>query len=134
MVVRTAAAAAVLAMMTGGVWAQDGDPAAGEQNFVQCAACHQVGPEAQHLVGPALNGVLGRVIGAAEGYEYGEATAAKGADGTVWTAELMMEYLANPMAFVGGASKMPMMYPDEQFRRDVIAYLAQFDADGTRTE
>ena len=128
-----AAAAATLALTAGAAWA-DGDPAAGEQNFLQCSACHQVGPDAIHMVGPTLNGVIGRTIGAAEGYEYGEATAAMGADGTAWTAELMMEYLVNPMAFVGGASKMPMMYPDEQFRADVIAYISQFDADGNRSE
>ena len=38
------------------------------------------------------------------------------------------------MAFVGGASKMVQKFPDEQLRRDVIAYIAQFNADGTKAE
>ena len=134
MIMRTVAAAAALVVMSGGAWAQDANPATGEVNFMQCSACHQVGPNAQNLIGPPLNGVIGRVIGSVEGFRYGEATVAMGADGTVWTEELLMEYLVNPTAFVGGPSLMPMVYPDEQFRRDVIAFLAQFDADGNRTQ
>ncbi len=131
---RAVAGAVALLAVSGGAWAQDGDPAAGEQNFMQCGACHQVGANAMHLVGPDLNGIVGRVIGSVEGFAYGEATAAMGADGTEWTEELLMEYLVNPTEFIGGSSRMPMMYPDEQFRRDVIAYLAQFDAEGNRAE
>ncbi len=114
--------------------AQEGDPEAGQAAFRQCMACHMVGPNAQHRVGPVLNGVLGRQIGTAEGYNYGPATKAMGEDGTVWTEELMFEYLANPREFVGGPSKMVTMFPDEDLRRNVIAYIAQFDESGERTQ
>ena len=125
---------AALAIMATAALAQEGDPAKGETDFRRCQACHMVGENAQHRVGPHLNGIVGRQIGAAEGYNYGPATAAKGEDGTVWTEELLFEYLADPMAFVGGASKMVQKFPDEQLRWDVIAYIAQFNADGTKAE
>lgn len=114
-----------LGMSTGVAFAE-GDAAAGETAFKKCAACHAVGEGARNKVGPQLNNLIGRQIGGVEDYRYGAATAAKGEDGTVWTEELLFEYLADPRAFVGGASKMPMKYPDEQFRKDVIAYLATF--------
>lgn len=119
--------------MTGSAFALDGgDPVKGEQNFKKCAVCHKIGPDAKNAVGPELNGVVGRQIGAVEGYAYGAATKAKGADGTVWTEDLIFEYLPDPKAFVGGTSKMVMKFPDDQFRKDVIAYIAQFNADGTK--
>ena len=121
-------------MMTGSAWATEGDPDAGEQNFRQCQACHMVGPDAANRVGPQLNGIVGRLIAGVEGYRYGPANAALGEDGSVWTEETLFEYLADPRAFVGGATRMTTRYPDEQFRWDVIAYLAQFSAEGERTE
>ncbi len=119
---------------SGAALAQEGDPAQGEQAFRQCGVCHVVGPGAANRVGPQLNGIVGRQIGTAEGYNYGPATKARGEDGTVWTEQLLFEYLADPPAFVGGPSKMPMKYADEALRRNVIAYLAQFDAEGNRSQ
>ncbi|MDQ0315472.1 c-type cytochrome [Amorphus orientalis] len=126
-------AVAALAASTVSAAAMDpGDPAKGEQDFKRCAVCHNIGPNATIKVGPPLNGIVGRQIGSWEGYSYGKATKEKGADGTVWTEDMLFTYLADPAAFVGGASKMPMKFPDEQFRRDVITYLAQFNIDGEK--
>jgi cytochrome c len=107
-----------------------GNPAEGEKDFKKCQVCHMIGPDAKNRVGPNLNGVVGRQIGTQEGYNYGPATKARGADGTVWTEELLFEYLVDPKAFIGGTSKMPVKFPDEQFRRDVVTYIAQFDENG----
>ena len=129
-----AGVAVALAATAGSALAQDGDPAEGEKAFRQCMACHAVGPDAKNKVGPQLNGIVGRQIGTAEGYAYGAPTKAKGADGTVWTEDMLFEYLADPRAFVGGMSKMPMKFANEPLRRNVIAYLKQFDAAGKRTQ
>ena len=128
----TGALLGVFALGCGAQAFEAGDAAKGEANFRQCQACHAVGPTAKNKVGPQLNGIVGRQIGTAEGYNYGKATAAKGADGTTWTEDMLFEYLVNPAEFVGGPSKMPMKFPDETFRRDVITYLAQFDASGEK--
>ncbi len=93
-----------------------------------------VGPDAANRVGPQLNGLIGRQMAGVEDFNYGPANAALGEDGSVWTEEALFEYLADPRAFVGGATRMTTRYPDEQFRWDVIAYLSQFNADGERTE
>lgn len=131
-ILTTTAAALVITATT--AWAQEGDPTKGETDFRRCQACHMVGENAQHRVGPQLNGLLGRQIGGAEGYNYGPATAAKGEDGAVWTEELLVEYLADPAGFVGGASRMVQKFADEQLRRDVISYIAQYDAEGAKVE
>ncbi len=128
-------AAAITLMGSTGAFAIDGgDPATGEQNFRQCMACHQVGPTAVNGVGPELNGIIGRPVASVAGYAYSPNLTAKAAEVGDWSEETLMEYLADPTTFIGGPSKMPMRYPDEQFRRDVLAYLAQFDASGASTQ
>jgi cytochrome c len=118
-------------MLAGAANAMDGgDIEAGEKNFKRCQTCHMIGPDAKNRVGPNLNGVIGRQIGTAEGYKYSPVTKARGEDGTVWTEELLFEYLEDPKAFVGGNSKMPVKFADEDFRRDVVTYVAQFDENG----
>ncbi|MEO1198772.1 MAG: c-type cytochrome [Pseudomonadota bacterium] len=129
------AALAVTCFATPTALAVDGgDPAAGEANYRQCVACHQVGETAVNTVGPQLNGIIGRTAASAEGYAYGPALAAKAEDVGEWDVDELMEYLIDPASYIGGVSKMPMRYPDEQFRLDVLAYLAQFNADGTAAE
>ena len=38
----------------------------------------------------------------------------------------------NPNKFLGGPSKMVFKLPDEKERKDVIAYVSQFDIDGKK--
>jgi len=123
------------ALVAGHAVAQEGDPEAGESNFRQCSACHTL-EEGQHRVGPSLHGVFGRQAGTAEGFNYSEDTVAAGEAGVVWDEETLFAYLADPAAFLAevldkdrGRTRMAMKYPDEQFRRDVIAYLKQETAD-----
>ncbi len=111
----------------------------GESVFRKCRSCHQVGPNARNAVGPVLNGVIGRAAGSAEGYQYSTLNKSAGSSGLVWTEELIFNYLADPSAFLkafivssgkgestDGATKMVFKLPDEDERRDVIAYLKTF--------
>lgn len=115
--------------------AQDGDPAKGEAVFKKCMACHRVGPDARNLVGPILNGVVGRTAGTVEGYKYSELNHSAGEAGLTWTPENIIAYLPDPNAFLKkyladngkeakGSTKMVFKLPNEQERKDVVAYLA----------
>ena len=105
------------------------DAAAGEKDFAVCRACHQIGPNAKIAVGPVLNGVVGRKAGTYPGFAYSPANKDSG---IVWTPEELDKYLANPQAVVPHTK---MIYPgqkDEQKRKDLIAYLQQFNEDGSK--
>jgi cytochrome c len=128
-----AAAAAVLATPFA---AMAQDPAAGEEVFRKCRACHQVGPNARNGVGPVQNGLIGRKAGTYEGYNYSELNKNAGAAGLVWTEENVIAYLADPQGFLKkfltdngkadlavGNTKMVFKLADEQERKDVVAYL-----------
>ena len=105
------------------------DSAAGEKDFVVCKACHQIGPGAKNAVGPVLNGVVGRKAGTYAGYSY---SSANKESGLTWSADELDKYLTNPQAVVPHTK---MIYPglkDDQKRKDVIAYLQQFNEDGSK--
>ncbi len=110
--------------------AAEGDPAAGERAFRQCAACHTL--DGTHRVGPSLAGIFGRTAGTADGFRYSPDIVAAGEAGVVWDAETIFTYLDNPTEFLKAATgkdriqtRMPNRYPDEGMRRDIIAYLEQ---------
>ncbi len=118
---------AALGVSTGCARAQDA--AAGEKDFLVCRACHQIGPSAKIAVGPVLNGVVGRKAGTYPGYAY---SSANKDSNITWTPDELDKYLANPQAVVPHTK---MIYPglkDDQKRKDVIAYLAQFQEDGSK--
>jgi cytochrome c len=92
--------------------------AEGKRAFAQCAGCHSTKPGANGI-GPSLAGVAGRRSGQAPGYDY--STALKQAKLT-WNAATLEKFLRNPQAMVPGV-KMFISVPNEQRRRDVIAYL-----------
>lgn len=108
----------------------DGDPAKGERVFKKCAACHAVGPDAKNKVGPQLNGVVGRAWGAVEDYKY-SANLLELADGKVWDDEALNIYLTKPKDLIPKGKMAFAGLKKEDDRADVIAYLAQFNEDGT---
>jgi cytochrome c len=103
--------------------------AAGEKDFVVCRACHQIGPGAKIAIGPVLNGVVGRKAGTYPGFQYSPANKDSG---LVWTPEELDKYLTNPQAEVPHTKMTFPGLKDEQKRKDVIAYLQQFNEDGTK--
>ena len=106
-----------------------GDPAAGEKTFMKCKVCHQIGDNAKNMVGPALTGVVGRQAGSYPGYSYSEANKNSGIE---WTPEELDKYLTNPQAVVPHTKMIFPGLKDEQKRKDVIAYLEQFNEDGSK--
>jgi cytochrome c len=105
------------------------DPAAGEKAFAVCKACHKVGEGAKNGVGPTLNGVVGRAARSVEGYKYSDAMAGSG---ITWDEANLAEYIKNPKAKVAGNKMMFPGVKDDTKLADIIAYLGQFNADGTK--
>jgi cytochrome c len=98
----------------------DADPAAGEANFRQCAACHTVDQGGQNRVGPNLWGVFGADVGAHEGFNYSDALMS--IDG-IWTVEKLDAYLENPREYAPGNRMAFAGLRNEADRAAVIAYL-----------
>jgi cytochrome c len=107
------------------------DAASGEKTFVVCRACHQIGPTAKNAVGPVLNGIVGRTAGTYPGFDY---SSANKESGIVWTPEELDKYLTSPQTVVPHTKMIFPGLKNEQQRKDVIAYLQQFNEDGTKKE
>lgn len=124
------AGAAMIAFTTQA--AAEGDAAAGEKVFRKCKACHVVGEGAKNKVGPILNGVVGRDWGVIDGYKYSaNLLELAAADGKVWDVETLDAYLTKPKDMIPKGKMAFAGLRKEEDRANVIAYLAQFNADGT---
>ena len=106
------------------------DVASGEKVFLQCKACHQVGPTAKNAVGPILNGLFGRAAGQVEGYNYSPANKNSG---LTWDEATFRDYIKDPRAKIHGTKMIYAGVKDEQRVTDLVAYLKQFDAAGKTT-
>lgn len=115
------------------------DVTKGKAVFNQCMLCHRVGPDATVLIGPVLNNVIGRQAGSYPNFHYSPLMKAAGDNGLVWSEDLIIQYIADPTAFLTkfltdkdktnlatGTSLMTFRLMDEQQRKDVAAYEATF--------
>jgi cytochrome c len=92
----------------------------GRRAFARCRACHTITPGGPNMTGPNLYGLFGRPAGRHEGYTYSNALQA--ADFT-WDADRLDQWLANPRTFLPGSKMSFAGVPDDQDRRDLIAWL-----------
>jgi len=109
-----------------GALAQDAEE--GAKIFRRCAACHSV-EEGANRVGPSLYGVVGRKVASAENYRYSPAMQEFGADGKVWTEELLDKYLTAPQEVVPKTRMIFPGLPNAEDRANLIAYLKSDDDD-----
>lgn len=98
----------------------EGDPLVGSKQFLQCRACHTVGPADRSGVGPNLNGVVGAKPGSRRNYNYSAAMKAKGG---LWTAAALDAFLTRPMAAIPGTKMGFGGMANPKSRADLIAYL-----------
>lgn len=122
---------AAAALCAAAVPAVAADPAAGEKAFAVCKACHKVGEGAKNGVGPTLNGVVGRASGSVEGFKYSDSMANSG---ITWDEANLSEYIKNPKTKIPGNKMAFAGVKDDIKIADIIAYLSQFAADGTKTQ
>jgi cytochrome c len=97
------------------------DPAAGEQVFKKCAACHNADKGGANQLGPNLWGVLGEPIGkGANGFAFSDALSGKG--GT-WNWDNLAVWLSSPKAFAPGTKMTFAGLGKPEDRANVIAFL-----------
>lgn len=116
----------------------EGDAAAGEKVFNQCATCHSIVDDAGTQLagrgaktGPNLYGVLHRAAGSRADFEgYGEDMKAAGAKGLTWDEEHFLQYVQNPSKFLQGylenkkaKGKMTFQLKKEEDAKNVWAYV-----------
>ncbi len=106
-----------------------GNAAAGQRVFNQCMSCHAVGKGAEAEIGPVLNGVVGRKAGTAPGFAY---SSAMKASGLTWDPATLARFLHAPAQTVPGTHMTFGGLAKPQDQADVIAYLKQYAADGTK--
>lgn len=106
-----------------------GDAMAGAKIFKKCMACHMAGPDAENSVGPALNGIVGRKAGTYPDYNYSSAIRDSG---LVWDEPTLTAYLRAPRKVVPGTRMTFAGLKKDKDIADVIAFLKQFDANGTQ--
>ncbi|MFP4271393.1 MAG: c-type cytochrome [Alphaproteobacteria bacterium] len=120
--------AAALGLLAAPALAQEGDPAAGQQVFNQCRACHIVEADRpSRPTGPNLYEVIDREIASREDYAqrpgYSDAYLAKKEEGFTWTKENLAEYLADPRGYIPGNRMAFNGLRSEEQINDVIAYI-----------
>ena len=93
--------------------------------------CHATGPHAMPMLGPPLNGVVGRVWGSWPHYSYSAGLVSGQSAGKVWDDATLDRWLAGPQKMVPGTKMALDGLDDPQQRADIIAYLKQFNQDGT---
>ncbi len=110
------------------------DAAAGERVFAQCRACHQLGPTARNGVGPQLNGLFGRLAGSVAGYNYSPAYKTPEISAKTWSNENFATYIRDPRGVTPGTRMVFSGIRNDEQIANLSAYLAQFKADGTRSQ
>ena len=130
------------AMLAAPAFAQDGDAAAGEAAFGQCATCHAIVADdgaviagrANVRTGPNLYGVVGRPAGSYEGFRYRPDIVAAGEGGLVWDQASLTAYLQDPGGFLSetlgknARSGMAFQVRDPAEAANLAAFLAQHGA------
>jgi cytochrome c len=106
-----------------------GYPEKGAQVFRACAACHTLVP-GEHRTGPSLAGIWGRKADTA--FSFSRYSPALRSAGVIWDAQRLDGWLADPKRFIPGNRMTFPGLPDEQARADLIAWLEQASAQGSK--
>ena len=126
--------AAIIALSFAAPAFAEGDAAAGEKTFNKCKSCHMIVSDAGDEIvkggrtGPNLYGIIGKTAGTAD-FKYGKDLVAAGEAGLVWDEATLVEYVADPRAFLrtyldDSKAKSKMSFKLKKGGEDVAAYLA----------
>ena len=101
------------------------DPAAGEQVFKKCTACHNADQGGANALGPGLYGVMGNPVAAHPGFAFSDALKGKGGN---WDWDTMSAWLASPKKFAPGTKMTFAGLSNPQDRANIMAFLNSRDA------
>lgn len=104
------------------------DVDAGQKLFRQCAACHQVGPDAVSRVGPVLTNVVNAPVASVDDFRYSPALKDAGASGAVWDEASLDAFLTNPREYLPGNRMSFRGLRDADDRANLIGYLQSLGA------
>ena len=99
----------------------------GKLHFNLCRACHTVAEGGPNMTGPNLYGVFGREVASKPDFSYSAALAAKH---WRWDAAHLDGWLKSPRTYVPGTKMGFYGIPDDEDRRDLIAYLKVVSSGG----
>ena len=100
--------------------------AEGAKVFKKCAACHQVGADAQNKTGPILNGVVGAAFGHIDGFKYSKPLMTMAEGGSVWDEATLGAFLAKPRDVIKGTKMSFAGLKKDNEIAAVIEYLKSF--------
>jgi cytochrome c len=92
----------------------------GKLHFNLCKPCHTVVSGGPNMTGPNLYGIFGRKVASHPGFDYSPALRAK--DWT-WDEAHLNQWLKSPRSYVPDTRMTFYGIPDDEDRRDLIAYL-----------
>ena len=95
---------------------------AGDKSFRKCVSCHTIEEGGRNKMGPNLWNIMNRGIGQAKDYKYSKKFSAWASVNTMWTPELMNEWLTKSRNMVKG-TKMSFREKKESKRAATIEYL-----------
>ena len=133
----TTLALAASATLSLAVQAQAGDPAAGENDFKKCRACHTIASADEVIfkggkTGPNLYNIVGTAAAAGD-YKYSTGRIAAAEAGLVWDEVQLVAYLEDPTTFLrdftGDSSARSKMTFKLKNGEDVAAYLTSVSPD-----
>ena len=92
------------------------------KSFRKCVSCHTIEEGGRNKVGPNLWNIMNRGIGKMENYKYSRKFSAWAGKNTMWTPELMDQWLTKSRSMVKG-TKMNFREKRESKRAATIEYL-----------
>ena len=102
------------------VYLAKADPAAGQQIFNKCMACHNADKGGANQLGPNLWDVIGEPIGQGKGFAFSDALSKKG--GT-WNWDNLSQWLTSPRNFAPGTKMTFAGLSSPQDRANVEVFL-----------
>ena len=100
------------------------------KSFRKCVSCHTIDEGGKNKMGPNLWNIMNRGIGQMENYKYSKKFSAWAGKNTMWTPELMDQWLTKSRSMVKG-TRMNFREKRESKRAATIEYLKSMGATNT---